>query len=265
MKDFYSYQIEDTIVYQTPQLWATYQSYNYIISKGSRAWVFDPGELAPIQKTIETNHLQVEAIYLTHHHGDHVGAAEQMAAKYKCETIGFTEDQKRLPRLTKTYFDGEILEIAGHKAQVIHLPGHTLGLCAFYFSDLNAIFSNDHVFSLGCGRVFEGSMQQMYESLKKFRDLPDNTLIFSSHEYTHKNLQFGLKLFPQDEHLQRVAPHIHAKVANNIPTVPVDLAFEKKHNPLLRWDDLSIRKAMELESAENWEVFAEIRRLRDFA
>lgn len=263
MKEFFTYQFDDLMVYQTPCLWKVYQNYNYMIAKDSKAIVFDPGELGPILNTIEKNQLEVEAIYLTHHHNDHVGAARSLASRFDCDLFGFDKDQKRLPLLTGTYQAEEVREILGHKASVMHLPGHTLGLCAFYFEDLNLLFSNDLIFSLGCGRVFEGSMEQMYESLNRVRCLPDATVVFASHEYTETNLNFGLTIFPQDPLLRQAATSILAQRQSNLPTVPVLLEFEKTHNPFLRWDDVGIREALELKSAKDWEVFSEIRRLKD--
>ena len=265
MNPFYSYQFEDLIIFQTPTLWQTYKNYNYIIARGNKATIIDPGELEPIQNTIEKNNLQVESIILTHHHPDHVGATESLAKLYKCEVLGFQGDQKRLPALTKTYFENEELVIQGHKAKILFLPGHTLGLCAFHFEELNLLFSNDLIFSLGCGRVFEGTFEQMFESLKRVRQLPDQTIVFSSHEYTLQNLKFGQELFPFDDKLKEVEKLIRTKLANNIPTVPTTLGFEITYNPFLRWDDPAIRKFMELEEADNWQVFAEIRRLKDIS
>ena len=265
MKDFYTYQFEDLMIYQTPTLWKTYKNYNYIIAKNNLAYIIDPGEALPILKTIRDNKLSVKAIYLTHHHPDHVNATEELSKKWGCEVFGFDKDQKRLPCLTKTFRENDKLSIAGYNAQVLFLPGHTLGLCAFYFKNLNILFSNDLIFSLGCGRVFEGSYQQMQQSLKRVTDLPDNTLLFSSHEYTLDNLKFGLALFPDDKKLLGLRDHIIIKSQHQVPTIPTPLSFEKEYNPFLRWNDPYIRKKMELEDAEDWEVFAEIRQLKDRA
>lgn len=263
MRDFYTYQFEDLMVYQTPTLWQTYRNYNYILAKGPSAIIIDPGEKAPIENTIEKNALQVEGIYLTHHHSDHTSATQALKKKYDCPVIGFMEDQHRLPILSQSFTNGNTLNILGHSMQILHLPGHTTGLCAFYFKDLNLLFSNDLIFSLGCGRVFEGTMPQMFESLKKVRELPDETVIFCSHEYTTQNLLFARSLFPEDEKLKALDGKIQNQLNLQVPTVPTTLRFEKEHNPFLRWDDPLIRKAMELNDTEDWQVFAEIRRLKD--
>ncbi len=265
MKDFYTYQFDDLSIYQTPTLWNTYRNYNYIVARGNHAIVIDPGEKEPILKTIESNNLQVQSIYLTHHHPDHTGATQSLKKVLDCEVIGFQGDQKRLPILSKSYYADETLDILEHKVHVMHLPGHTHGLCAFHFTDAKLLFSNDLIFSIGCGRVFEGTFQQMFESLKQVRELADDTVLFCSHEYTQQNLAFARGLFPEDQRLQEAEAKIQTLLANHKPTVPTTLDFEKKHNPFLRWDDPAIRKAMELEAAEDWQVFAEIRRLKDIS
>ncbi len=263
MKKFYRHDIANLVILQTPTLWQTYRNYNYIVSQGGRATVIDPGELAPIQATIAHHGLQVEKILLTHHHPDHTNATEALARQWNCEVIGYRGDQHRLPPLTVTYEAQALVDIAGYSFQVMHLPGHTLGLCALYCEELKMLFSNDLIFSLGCGRVFEGTPKQMQESLKRVRDLPDDTVIFSSHEYTLANLEFGLSLFPNDPALNDVRKSIIAKTKNEQPTVPMTLGFEKVHNPFLRWDDIEIRKVLGLGDAEDWQVFAEIRSRKD--
>ncbi len=265
MKDFYTYHFDDLTVYQTPTLWNTYRNYNYIVASGNRAIIIDPGEKEPILKTIKANSLKVESIYLTHHHPDHTGATQSLKKVLDCEVIGFQGDQKRLPILSKSYYADEKLNILEHEVDVMHLPGHTHGLCAFHFSDVKLLFSNDLIFSIGCGRVFEGTFQQMFESLKRVRSLADDTVLFCSHEYTEQNLIFARGLFSEDKKLLEAETKIQKLLVEQKPTVPTTLAFEKEYNPFLRWDDPAIRKAMELEAAADWQVFAEIRRLKDIS
>ncbi len=265
MKDFYTHSFADLVIYQTPTLWNTYRNYNYIIAKGNRAIIIDPGEKETIQKTIAAHQLQVDAIFLTHHHPDHTNATQSLKKIHDCEVVGFEGDRKRLPPLSKSYFADSKMQVFGHSMQILFLPGHTLGLCAFYFPELHLLFSNDLIFSLGCGRVFEGTFQQMYKSLKRVRDLPEQTVLFCSHEYTLQNLVFARSLFPKDRRLAELQPKIEDQLTNLIPTVPTTLKFEKEHNPFLKWDDPDIRKAIDREQAEDWQVFAEIRRLKDLA
>lgn len=266
MKDFYQLPFQNHSIFQTPNLWDSYQNYNYILSDNNqKAVVFDPGDYQPIAKTLRQNQLNLKAIYLTHHHRDHIGAVEQFKAEWNCPVYGFANDKERLPEVTHFYNENDNLDILDLKAQILFLPGHTLGLCAFYFQDQSWLFSSDHLFSLGCGRVFEGSYKQMYESLEKVRQLPDDTLIFSSHEYTMTNLDFHLQLFDSDPALLNIEKTIRKKIAQQQPTVPSFLAFEKKHNPFLRWDDPTIKKKLSMENCENWQVFEKIRKLKDQA
>ena len=263
MKDHYCYNFNEYKILQTPTLWESLQNYNYMITNSGKAWILDPGDWEPIQKTLQANKLQVAAIYLTHHHPDHVGASLQISKYYDCPIFGFQKDQHRLPPLDQAYEDNEELDMGDLKARVIFLPGHTLGLCAFYIEEKNWLFSNDLLFSLGCGRVFEGSFKQMFESLKRVRSLPDRTLLFCSHEYTKNNLEFALRLFPEDEKLRQCQREIFEKTKRGEPTVPTPLGFEKKHNPFLRWEDPYLRKCLKMEGKQDWEVFAEIRKRKD--
>lgn len=263
MKAFYQYNIDDISVLQTPMLWQSYQAYNYMLARDNKAWIFDPGEMQPIDNTLVKNNLQPQAIYLTHHHNDHVGATKDLVKKYSCPVFGFSGDNHRLPSLTDNFDDQATLEIAGHQAQVLHLPGHTLGLCAFYFQKLGLLFSNDLLFSLGCGRVFEGSFDQMYQSLNQIRQFPDETLVFASHEYTLQNLNFAIETFPDDSALNEIKKNIIQKNSQNLPTLPTRIGFEKKYNPFLRWDDPAIRSSLGMQNYTNEQVFAKIRQLKD--
>ena len=299
MKSYYRYSFGKYNILQTPTLWTVLQNYNYMIVLGDRAWIIDPGDIEPIQKTLNSNELKPRGIYLTHHHQDHVGAATTLSKQYNCPVFGFEGDAHRLPPLDQCYRENDELDLGGLKARVLFFPGHTLGLCAFYIKEKNWLFSNDLLFSLGCGRIFEGSFKQMYESLKKLRELPDETLVFCSHEYTQNNLEFALDLFPEDKKIQQCRNGILDKIKNKEPTVPTLLSFEKEHNPFLRWDDPDLRRQLVLKKIkevrkdsamkgsleqelqetktlktmqsqkqglqimEDWEVFAEIRRRKD--
>ena len=259
-KNYYSYSFGKHRILQTPCLWASLQNYNYMIVHEDQAWIIDPGEFDPIERTLKDNQLKPQGIYLTHHHQDHIGSAVPLSKKYHCPIFGFQGDLHRLPPLDQSFKEKDELEMGQLKAQVICFPGHTLGLCAFYIKEKNWLFSSDLLFSLGCGRVFEGSLKQMFESLKKLRELPGETLIFSSHEYSQNNLNFALHLFPKDEKLNHCRKNILDKVKSGQPTVPTLLSFEKEYNPFLRWDDPLLGKNQNM---EDWEFFAEIRKQKD--
>ena len=263
MQEFYTHSLNGHQLFQTPNLWNTYQNYNYILSQENQAWIFDPGDYEPIMNTIEKNNLSPKVIFLTHHHQDHIGAAIQLKEKFNCTMYGFEKDQHRLPPLDKIYKDEDEVELLGTTGKVLHLPGHTTGLCALYIEELKLAFSNDLIFSLGCGRVFEGSYKEMYGSLKKLSSLPDDTLLACSHEYTLNNLEFGLSVFPDDQKLLSLEAEIKNKLKNQIPTVPMTLGFEKENNPFLRQNDPTIREVLDLKEAEDWQVFAKLREMKD--
>lgn len=263
MKDFYVHKFGDYQIIQTPNLWSSYQNYNYILGKGKKAVIFDPGELAPITKSLESNGLTLTAIYLTHHHKDHTGATEALQAQWNCPVYGFEQDQHRLPPLTHKFSAGDLLKILDLDSRILFLPGHTLGLCAFYFAEKNWLFCNDALFSLGCGRVFEGTHQQMHESLQVITQLPDETWLFCSHEYTANNLKFALSALPDDPALNKISESIFMKRQQDEPTVPTTLLFEKEHNPFLRCDDKFMRKALGMADEPSWQVFAHLRTRKD--
>lgn len=263
MKPFYRYSFKSWEVIQTPTLWQSYQGYNYMVAKDGKAFLFDPGEQGPIVKTLKACQLEVEGIYLTHHHQDHVGAVLTLKEDWNCPVFGFAGDRHRLPGVTDFFTEGDTLTIADLPAQVLFLPGHTVGLCAFYFAKMNWLFSSDLLFSLGCGRIFEGTPQQMFASLNQVRALPDETLIFSSHEYTETNLKFGLSQFKDDPQLLNIQKDLNEKFENQTPTVPMKLGFEKRNNPFLRWDDPLLRQKLKMETSEDWQVFTKIRTLRN--
>lgn len=263
MKDFYLYPFDEHQIIQTPNLWQTYQNYNYMISFKGKAYVIDPGDLNPIENTLTKNNLELAAIYLTHHHPDHVGATKVLAEKFQCPVYGFAGDKHRLPALTQTYENNEILNIANLEAQVMHLPGHTTGLCAFYIKEKNWLFSNDLIFSLGCGRVFEGTHEQMFTSLQTVAQLPNETLIFSSHEYTLSNLNFSLSLFPADPKLAKASQEISQKLSQQHPTVPTTLGFEKKANLFLRCQDPSLYEVSEASQRSPLQNFIDLRTKKD--
>ena len=160
---------------------------------------------------LENRGLGLDFILNTHHHLDHIGGNIELKKKYKCEILGNLNDQNRIPGFTVGLKDGEEFTFGELKLQVIHTPGHTLGHICFYCKKENILFSGDSLFSLGCGRIFEGTYKQMLESMQKLRSLPEETKIFCGHEYTLGNLNFALKLNPNDKELKELASEINDK------------------------------------------------------
>lgn len=194
----------------------------------------DPGDATPLIESLNRKNLKLDQILLTHHHADHVGGVQGLTQKYDCEVIGFKGDEHRLPGLTRTVVEGDRIEIGKSHCQVMAIPGHTLGHIAYWFWNEKFLFCGDTLFSLGCGRLFEGSPQQMWESLMKIMSLPDETLVYCAHEYTLANGRFALHLDPNNSELKGFLQVAEKLRSQNLPTLPVRLGQEKRINPFLR-------------------------------
>ena len=178
-------------------------SYLLIDKKSKKACVIDPGEANPIINYIEKNQINLKYILNTHHHSDHIGGNLFLKEKYNCQIIGFEGDKNRIPKIDILLKDNEIWKDDSFEAKIFHLPGHTLGHIAFYFYKEKKIFTGDTLFSLGCGRIFEGTYSQMFSSLNKIKELPLDTEIYCGHEYTLQNSKFCLKYDTENLNLKK--------------------------------------------------------------
>ena len=168
-------------------------NYSYLlINEKKVACVIDPGDSGPIIKYLENNDIELKFILNTHHHYDHVNGNEKLKEKYNATIVGFKDDKSRIPGIDILVDDQEIWAHEDFEAKIIHIPGHTLGHICFYFFNNKAVFTGDTLFSLGCGKIFEGTYFQMFESLKKLKELPKDTKVFCGHEYTLNNSNFCL-------------------------------------------------------------------------
>lgn len=240
-------------------------NYVYLVHddvSGATALV-DAGTVEPILAALSTRGWKLSEIWLTHHHGDHIEGAEAVAKATGASITGAAADAHRLPALDRKVADGDSFDFAGHRVRVFDVSGHTVGHVAYYLADLNAAFTADSLMTLGCGRLFEGTPAQMWESLSKLASLPDSTVICSGHEYSQGNARFALTIDADNPALQARAHAIDEARAKGKPTVPSTLADEKATNPFLRPSDPAIRKALGLQDATNAEVFAEIRARKD--
>lgn len=227
-------------------------------------FLVDAPEAAPILEALSGRGWTLDHALITHHHGDHVdGLAEIRAAHPGVRVIGAAADAHRLPPLDVQVAEGDTLEIAGETAHVIDVSGHTVGHIAFHFPASAVVFTADSLMALGCGRVFEGTMDQMWGSLSKLAALPPETLVCSGHEYTAANGRFAATIEPQNQDLQDRIADIAAARAQNKPTVPSELALELATNPFLRAGEPQVSANMGLKDAPAAEVFAEIRRRKD--
>lgn len=213
-------------------------SYLLIDKKSKKACVIDPGEADPIMNYIEKNQINLKYILNTHHHSDHIGGNLFLKEKYNCQIIGFEGDKNRIPKIDILLKDNEIWKDDSFEAKIFHLPGHTLGHIAFYFYKEKKIFTGDTLFSLGCGRIFEGTYSQMFSSLNKIKELPLDTEIYCGHEYTLQNSKFCLKYDTENLNLKKKVIQAQDKQKKKIPTLPTSLYEEMQCNIFLRAKDL---------------------------
>ena len=213
-------------------------SYLLIDKKSKKACVIDPGEADPIMNYIEKNQINLKYILNTHHHSDHIGGNLFLKEKYNCQIIGFEGDKNRIPKIDILLKDNEIWKDDSFEAKIFHLPGHTLGHIAFYFYKEKKIFTGDTLFSLGCGRIFEGTYSQMFSSLNKIKELPLDTEIYCGHEYTLQNSKFCLKYDRENLNLKKKVIQAQDKQKKKIPTLPTSLYEEMQCNIFLRAKDL---------------------------
>lgn len=199
----------------------------------------DPAEEGPLIAAIEARGGRLDTIFLTHHHADHVAAAETLRARFGARVVGAAADMARLPRLDLAVNEGERVPFGATHAEVLFVPGHTRGHIAYYFPRGGVLACGDTLFSLGCGRLFEGTAEEMFASLRKLAALPDDTLVCCGHEYTESNLRFALSVDPDNPALRRRAAEIAAARAAGRPTVPSRLGEEKACNPFLRAPDVA--------------------------
>ncbi|MDG2406056.1 MAG: hydroxyacylglutathione hydrolase [Paracoccaceae bacterium] len=225
--------------------------------------VVDVPEAAPILEALKHRGWILSHVLLTHHHWDHIDGLGFLLQACPAEVIGATADAHRLPNLDRKLHEGDRLQIGSDYGEVIDVSGHTLGHIAVYFPKSKVVFTADSLMALGCGRLFEGSPQLMHQSLEKLAALPPDTLIYSGHEYTISNLKFAQSIEPDNPRLIIRGKKIVAARSAGRPTVPELLSEELATNPFLRANTVEVRKALALEDAEDWEVFAEVRSRKD--
>jgi hydroxyacylglutathione hydrolase len=236
-------------------------NYAYLIEAGGACAVIDPSEAAPVRDALQREGLKLTHIINTHHHDDHVGGNLDLKAQFGALVVGPQKDRHRIPGIDIGVSEASGWEFAGLPVTVLEVPGHTLGATT-YVIDGNA-FTGDTLFSCGCGRVFEGDAAMMWASLSKLMTLPDDTKIWCGHEYTEGNCRFALTLEPESVPLRMFTQVIRKARAAGTPTMPSTMKLEKLVNPFLRPDSPVIRKALGLETADDVEVFAEVRRRKD--
>lgn len=243
-------------------------NYAYLICEGGKAAVVDSPEAGPIEKALEAKHLELAAIWNTHHHADHVGSNKNLIAAHPGLAVtGSSQDAGRIPGITRELNEGDHVQLDGLDAEVFFVPGHTSGHIAYYLKDHNVLFCGDTLFAGGCGRLFEGTPAQMVDSLSKLRVLPDETRVYCAHEYTLSNLKFAVTVEPGNAALKERFEKVQAMREQGESTVPSTIGEEKATNPFMRWDAPEIietaRSQGGASSDDPAEVFGAIRRMKD--
>ena len=211
--------------------------------------VVDTPEVGPILQALEDTGWQLTHILNTHHHFDHAGGNEELKAKTGCQIIGSKSDAARIPGIDMQVGDGDSFTFGTRKVEVFDVSGHTIGHIAFWFPDDKIIFVGDALFALGCGRLFEGSPAQMWQSLQKLTALPADTTVYCAHEYTLANAEFALSAFPDNDDVKSARLFAQDLRDENKSTVPTTIRAEKDSNPFLL--------------AKTAEEFAELRKAKD--
>ncbi len=239
-------------------------NYSYLIhdEESNTVAIIDPSELKPCDKIIK-KYNKLDFILNTHHHADHVNGNLELKKKYNSKILGFSQDKRRIPGIDILLEENQKQKIGNLEFEVIFIPGHTKGHIAFFFSKEKIAFTGDTLFSLGCGRVFEGTHEEMFYSLNKIKNLPPDTKIYCGHEYTKSNLDFCLAYDTQNTSLKEKAIDIQKKLNSNLPTIPTILGQEVKTNIFLRCNDPEIKLALDLKDSSEVEVFSKLRDLKD--
>ena len=215
-------------------------NYAYIIidETNGLSIVIDPSESKPIIDYVEKNKLNLKFVLNTHHHFDHVGGNKELKKKYNLQVIGFEGDKNRIPEIDITLIDKEIWRNKNFEAKIYHIPGHTSGHICYHFFKQNILFTGDTLFSLGCGRIFEGTYKEMFSSLQLIKSLPLDTKIYCGHEYTLKNSDFCINYDKENSTLKDKIKLIKNKLDNNLPTIPTTIKEELECNIFLRAKDV---------------------------
>ena len=240
-------------------------NFSYLIkdNQTNTVAIIDPSEFDPCDEKINQKYKKLDFILNTHHHFDHVGGNTELKRKYGSKILGFERDRKRIPEIDILLKDGQEFKIGNLNFKTIFIPGHTSGHIAFYFEKEKVVFTGDTLFSLGCGRVFEGTYQQMFDSLNKIKNLPEDTKIYCGHEYTKNNLKFCVEFNPNNNYLKDKEKVITAKIKDKKPTIPSTIKDEIQTNIFLRYDDPDVKGTLNLKNASDLEIFTKLRDLKD--
>ncbi len=215
-------------------------NYSYLIidENNNSACVVDPSEANPIIDFLKNKNINLKYILNTHHHFDHIGGNKDLKKKFGSVVVGFKGDANRIPEIDILLEDNQVWRAENFIAKIFHIPGHTIGHICFHFFQEKLVFTGDTLFSLGCGRIFEGTYKQMFNSLNKIKSLPEETKIYCGHEYTLNNSKFCIAHDPNNLNLKNKIENIKKQVRDGIPTIPSTIKDELDCNIFLRTNDL---------------------------
>jgi hydroxyacylglutathione hydrolase len=225
---------------------------------GSTAAI-DAPEAAPVEAALESTGWRLTDILVTHHHADHTGGIAELKRRHRCRVVAPEGEAKRIALVDATVRENDTVRVGGLAGRVLETPGHTAGHISYFFPADQLAFVGDTLFSIGCGRVIEGTPEMMWQSLLKLRDLPDDTRIYCGHEYTQANIRFAKTVEPDNVALAARAKEVEKLLSARNPTIPSTMGEEKAANPFLRADVPDVAKAVGLAGQPAWKVFAEIR------
>ncbi len=255
----------EAVMLEVHQFSCLQDNYGFLLhdsATGATASIDTP-EVGPINQALADKGWQLTHILNTHHHFDHAGGNEELKTQWQCQVVGAAIDAERIPGIDVEVRDGQHFAFGSAEAQVMEVPGHTSGHIAYYFADAGIAFVGDTLFALGCGRLFEGTPEQMSVSLSKLMALPDQTTVYCAHEYTEANAAFAVTVEPNNEALQRRVAEIRQLRAAGQPTVPTSIGLERATNPFVRADSPGLQGVLGMVGADEVDVFAETRRRKD--
>jgi hydroxyacylglutathione hydrolase len=240
-------------------------NFGYLVhdEASGRTAAIDAPEAGPIREALTRRGWSLTDIFITHHHIDHVEAIPELKAAFGARVVGPRDEASKIDGLDELVGDGDMVELGESRFAVIATPGHTLGHVVFYNAEGGHLFSADALFSLGVGRMFEGTPGPMWEGVKRLRELPDDTLVYCGHEYTQSNARFALSIDPDNVALQTRAKEVDALRAEGKATIPFHLGEDKQANPFLRADAPELARFYGIEGADPADVFAAIRKGKD--
>ena len=235
-----------------------------------RVAVVDPGDSGPVIEFLEKNHLKLDSILVTHYHNDHIGGVQKLKSRYNCHVYASAHDN--LTFTDSALDEGDTIQLfdGSYTFSTLHLPGHTMGHIGYYAKESDGqslIFCGDTLFRAGCGRMFEGTPEVFYQSLQKLAELPPNTLVYCTHEYTLANIAFAMTLEPNNQELIELEERCQQLRQQDVETLPSTIDSELKTNPFLRCTEPSVIRSAEQAKKQSLsdpiETFATIRTLKD--